>query len=173
MDRVGLIGINDYLLSSFQRIFILIYKKIQAPLHHSKNLYRRMPVLLTHIIAISSFKKKNLKRKSLIRNDQDVYKRQYMICVQTILQAGRFSRLFFSFWYEIHCSVFQVPHIVQWHALLHVWICPVSYTHLDVYKRQSITFTPTFFGILLIFLSLYLLFDCNIWKHFCEAKKQA
>ena len=26
----------------------------------------------------------------------------------------------------------------------------------------SITFTPAFFGILLIFLSLYLLFDCNI-----------
>ena len=31
---------------------------------------------------------------------------------------------------------------LSWHRLRHTWAEPVSYTHLDVYKRQTLVFVP-------------------------------
>jgi len=76
MDRMDLIGIDNDLFSCLQRVFFFIYKKIQASGQNRKNFDGSMPVLFPHIISISPFKQKHLKRKSFIRNDQFMLKFQ-------------------------------------------------------------------------------------------------
>src|SRR5699024_9954535 len=70
VHRMHLIGIHDQEFSCAQMPDPVINIEFKLSATHGKNLYRAVPVSVSSVISISSFKNKKLKRKTRFRYDQ-------------------------------------------------------------------------------------------------------